>query len=171
MKLDLGCGANKIAPDFMGVDQLPAPGVDIIWDLEQFPYPFEDNSVDEIYCSEYIEHASDLIMFMEELYRIMKPNTTGIITGPYWSHVNTWRDPTHKRGMADWTLYFFNKEWRENNGKDCYKINANFDVGYTVTFDPVFLSKFEDKTIEEKNFAIMHYNNVISGIIYAIRKL
>jgi len=38
MKLDIGCGWSKRA-GFVGMDKRNLPGVDIIHDLEIFPYP------------------------------------------------------------------------------------------------------------------------------------
>ena len=169
-KLDLACGENKCSPDFIGVDQKAGNGVDIIWDLNKYPYPFEDNSVDEIYCSEFIEHVENLVAFMDELYRIMKPGAGGLITAPYWSHINTWRDPTHRRGIADKTLFFFDKSWRDSNGKTCYDINSDFSVSYQMVFDEGYLPEYEKLSTEEQIFAITHYVNVVSGIRFEITK-
>ncbi|MBP7119294.1 hypothetical protein KBA63_04375, partial [Candidatus Woesebacteria bacterium] len=52
-RLDIACGQNK-TPGFFGVDIAPGEGVDVVWDLEQFPWPFPDNSVDEAVCNHYI---------------------------------------------------------------------------------------------------------------------
>ena len=42
-KLDIGCGRGK--PDgYIGIDMLDFDGVDIVWNLENFPWPLEDNS-------------------------------------------------------------------------------------------------------------------------------
>jgi SAM-dependent methyltransferase len=95
LRLNLACGEDR-KPGFLGVDQIQSEGVDIVWDLNKYPLPFDDNSVDEIICNHFIEHADDLVKFMEELYRIMKPGSSGIITAPYWSHVNAWIRPTRE---------------------------------------------------------------------------
>ena len=60
-------------------------GVDIIHDLEKIPYPFKDGCFDEIYCSHILEHLSDLVAIMEELYRISKNKTKIKILVPYFS--------------------------------------------------------------------------------------
>ncbi len=54
VRLDLGGGQNP-APGFDCVD-LNAPNPKHRVDLWRFPWPFEDNSVDEIHCSHLIEH-------------------------------------------------------------------------------------------------------------------
>lgn len=56
IKIDLACGDNKRGQDWIGVDIVNIPSVDIVYDLSVYPWPFEDNSVDEINCSHYIEH-------------------------------------------------------------------------------------------------------------------
>ena len=41
IRLDIGCGANK-APGFVGMDMRALPGVDIVHDVEQYPWPLPD---------------------------------------------------------------------------------------------------------------------------------
>ena len=53
--LDLGCGKNKV-PNSIGLDHVQLPGVDIEHDLLNFPYPFEDESINKIYLRHVIEH-------------------------------------------------------------------------------------------------------------------
>jgi len=55
IKLNLACGDKK-KEGFIGIDITETDSTDIIHDLNVYPWPFEDNSVDEIYCSHYIEH-------------------------------------------------------------------------------------------------------------------
>lgn len=51
IKLDIGCGTNK-KDSFLGVDILELPGVDIVHDLNSFPYPFSNNEIDEIWINQ-----------------------------------------------------------------------------------------------------------------------
>lgn len=169
MKLDIACGANK-APGFWGIDQTSYPGVDMVWNLDEFPWPFDDNSVDEIRCEHFIEHCADLVRFMEELWRIMRPGAIGRLVAPWWNSINTWRDPTHRRGIADQTLNFFDAQWRAKNGKQCYKINADFEVGYQIEIDPGFKPVWDKLSPEDQRFALNHYVNVGYNIHFEIKK-
>ena len=46
-KLNLGSGDKKI-DGFLNVDKFDTFKPDIVHDLETFPYPFNDNEIDEI---------------------------------------------------------------------------------------------------------------------------
>lgn len=57
VKYDIGCGANKV-PGFIGVDARPVPGVDIVADLEKYPWPIESESASLVTCSHVLEHIN-----------------------------------------------------------------------------------------------------------------
>ena len=73
MKLNLGCG-NKIIDGYVNVDKYDTYNIDIKHDLEKFPYPFEDDTVEEIILSHVLEHIGQspdiFIKILKELYRI-----------------------------------------------------------------------------------------------------
>ena len=59
-KLDLGCGPHK-EDGYVGVDITQVgTKADIQHDLLQFPWPFEDSSVDELFSSHFFEHVPNL---------------------------------------------------------------------------------------------------------------
>lgn len=55
LKLDLACGDAK-REGFAGIDIAKTNSTDYVVDLQQFPWPIESESADEINCSHYIEH-------------------------------------------------------------------------------------------------------------------
>lgn len=57
---------------YVNLDRVDAPGVDVVHDLEVTPYPFQDDSIDEIYTSMVLEHVKNLSGAMDEIYRISK---------------------------------------------------------------------------------------------------
>jgi len=73
MKLNLG-SHNKRIKGYKNVDGLPLPNVDIIHDLTCYPYPFSDDSVDEILMTEVLEHISwrETINVLKECHGILK---------------------------------------------------------------------------------------------------
>jgi len=126
MNIDLACGNNKYK-GYRGVDITKKDTeADIIHDLTIYPWPFEDNSIDKIICSHYIEHEKDLIAFMNELYRVMKVGATAGITGPYYKSIRCWQDPTHVRAITENSMLYFNQKWLKENGLQHYPITANF---------------------------------------------
>ena len=54
MKLDVGCGTDK-KQGFTGLDISKLPGVDIVADIQK-SIPLKDNSVEEIYCVNVLQH-------------------------------------------------------------------------------------------------------------------
>lgn len=137
-KVDFGCGASK-KTGYIGVDILKLDGVDIVHNLTIFPYPFEDNSVDEIWLDNVLEHLPNPMKVVEELWRISKNNTKIIIAVPYFRGHYAFIDPTHVNFFGvNWFNYFdprhifqtkmqysharlnvdkfvFDREWVENN--------------------------------------------------------
>jgi tetratricopeptide (TPR) repeat protein len=163
LRLDIACGKNK-KPGFTGVDIWT--GADIVADLEIFPWPFDDDSVDEVFCSHYLEHTPDLISFANELYRIMKVGAKAEIICPYYSSIRAWQDPTHLRAISENTFLYFKKEWRVGNRLDHYPITADFDFECSYVLD----SEWQGKNEEELRFAIKHYINVVSDIRAVLMK-
>lgn len=166
IKLDLACGLQK-AEGYIGVDLLESSHADIILDLLKFPWPFEDNSVDDIFCAHFIEHipkslfVDDLLFkFFDECYRILKPGKFLKIVTPYYSSIRSIQDPTHHRSFGEASFCYFNKKWREENNLGHYPIKCNFSFTYGLDFHP----EYETRTDEHKIFAVLHYLNVVRDI-------
>ena len=96
--------------DYINLDSCEAVRPDVIWDLNRFPYPFEDNTFDEILAYSILEHLDDLVKVMEELHRIAKPRATLDVRVPYWDGYGFASDPTHKRMFTEHTFAFFTGE-------------------------------------------------------------
>ncbi len=107
MKLDIGCGTRK-KEGFKGVDILPLEGVDYVCDLEK-KLPFEDNSVEEIFCSHTLEHIHNFPELMAEFWRVCKPGAKVRILVPYFRSERAFRDPTHVRFFTYLTFNYFSR--------------------------------------------------------------
>jgi len=166
VNLDLACGQNK-RPGFRGVDIIPGPGVDFVWDLEKYPWqPFKDNSIEEIYCSHYVEHVSDLMKFMDEVWRICKNGARVIFISPYYTSIRAWQDPTHKHVISEATFLYFDKDWRRTNKLDHYPIKSHFRVEKTLF---LFNQPWDKKPEKARAFAKDHYLNVVSDMVIELR--
>ncbi len=122
LRLNLGCG-NQPKQGFRGVDLHAGEHVDVVHDLNQFPYPFEPDSVDEIWMFHVLEHLPDTCRVMEEIHRILRRGATADIFVPYYNSVGAYTDPTHVRFFTLQTLDYF-----EEGSKFSYYSTARFRI-------------------------------------------
>jgi len=104
--LDIGCGPAK-KTGYLGIDKLPLPGVDLIADMELGFTFLPDNSVDEIYTSNFIEHIDNLELFMKECHRVVKPGGEIRIYVPHFSNPWFFSAFTHRRFFGLYTFLYF----------------------------------------------------------------
>lgn len=107
-KLNLGCGKD-IKKGWINLDFVKQDGVDIVWDINKFPWPFKDNEIDLVFASHVLEHVDDLTKTMKEINRIGKKDARIIIRVPHFSCGVSYRDPTHKRLFSYFTFDYFEK--------------------------------------------------------------
>ncbi|MCK5282773.1 MAG: methyltransferase domain-containing protein [Nanoarchaeota archaeon] len=81
-KLNLGCG-TKTMDGFINLDKINAPGVNVTHDLDDFPYPFGDDSLDYIITEHVLEHIGKYHETIKELVRILKPRGILEVVVPY----------------------------------------------------------------------------------------
>lgn len=93
--LDVGCGDGSMLfrymktppPELYGVEGAP----DYVTAAEKLGYkisnfdlngrwPYPDNKFDVVFCTQVIEHVHNTRLFVEEMYRILKPGGTAIVT-------------------------------------------------------------------------------------------
>lgn len=71
--------------------------IDVVHDLNDLPWPWEDESFDQIGASSVFEHLTiDLVRCMDECWRILRPEGLLRVKLPYWQHDNAYADPTHR---------------------------------------------------------------------------
>ena len=125
-ELLIGCGnqrekmlslpGKEAFTDLTTLDIDPDAGADVVHDLNVTPYPFEDDSFDEIPACEVLEHLGsqgDWRAFFAqfyELWRILKPDGHLIATCPSVSSRWAWGDPGHTRTIQPETLTFLSQD-------------------------------------------------------------
>jgi hypothetical protein len=118
LKLNLGCGRN-LQEGFLNVDRFGEP--DLRLDLEHYPWPWEENSVSEIWAVHFLEHVGEtseaFFAFWKELYRVMHHGATISIVVPHPRCDDFIGDPTHVRIVTPQVLNLFdqdlNRQWIE----------------------------------------------------------
>lgn len=141
--LDIGCGGNK-QPNFVGMDKRKLKGVDIIHDLEKFPYPLPDECCLTIVGSHIYEHIKPWLSidFINELWRIMKPNGQLALSMPYGWSFGYIQDPTHCNPSNEATWQYFDpdyplyqiykpKPWKIAKGFPAWQANGNIEIVMT----------------------------------------
>ena len=63
------------------------PGVDMVHDLDVFPWPWEDGAIERIRAFDVFEHVWQPLPFMRECWRVLRPH--GILD----MHTVHWRQP------------------------------------------------------------------------------
>jgi len=185
VRLDLACGQRK-QPGYVGVDCVKMPGVDIVHDLNRYPWPFDNGSVDEIFISHYLEHVGDLVKFMNEIYRILKIGGKAKIIAPYYNSIRCWQDPTHTQAISENSFFYHFRDWRKVNGLDHYSIKTNFLINYEFGPNQDFMIQnkmaFEGKAVPNwpsvngqsvyfpLQWALKHLTNSVDDIIVNLEK-
>jgi len=94
--LNLGCG-NQILAWATNHDLMKRDGIDVVWDLNVLPWPWEDNSFDFVIARSVFEHLQhDLLTSMNEAWRILAPGGIIEVKLPYWNAEVSYNDPTHR---------------------------------------------------------------------------
>lgn len=131
-ELLIGCGnARKKHVTFDGIpkdwqklstlDIDPRAEADYQHDLNHLPYPFPDDSFNEIHAYEVLEHCGrqgDWQFFFDqfaEFWRILKPGGWFIASCPMWDSPWAWSDPGHVRIISRHSLAFLSQQEYANH--------------------------------------------------------
>lgn len=100
-------GHPSAVSSFINVDVVPAVAPDVLWNLNQFPYPLPRGHFTEIRAFDVIEHLDDIPKFMAEIHALLAPGGVVEITTPHFSCSNSYRDPTHRFHLSYFSLDYF----------------------------------------------------------------
>jgi hypothetical protein len=174
LRLNLGCGNNKIA-GFIGVDKYSACNPDQVVDLEQFPWPWADNSVQEIKLNHVLEHLGQItdvyLNIFKEMWRVCQHDAIIDIVVPHPRHNDFISDPTHVRAITPEGIRLFSQKFNrkciESHAADStlgLYLGIDFDLAQVEQYlaEPWHSDFINKKISGEKmdEIARMH-NNVI----------
>ena len=132
--LDLGCGRRHLkGENVTTIDRDRRCDPDSVWDLSEFPYPFEDNTFDFIHFSQVLEHLSDTVKVIGEILRIGKIGCHVFISVPHYSSSVAYRDPTHLKFFSVKSIDYFCSNYFHYEHNNCFEI-----VSSKVTFSKMW---------------------------------
>ena len=173
MKLNMGSGLNPL-PGYVNVDKGWLGTPDVKHDLEQFPWPWPNDSVDEVVFYHSLEHMGRdgevFIGIVKELYRVCRHGAVVFIAVPHPRHDNYFADVTHVRPVTPDVFLFFSKEqcraWREQGAANqllAEHHNVDFRVAQAdVTLDEPWASRFKagEMSVADVEQAVKQFCNV-----------
>lgn len=174
MKLDLGCGGRK-KDGFIGVDQYPMEGVDVVLNIGVDTWPWEDGTVEEIHASHFLEHLTALqrVHFMNEAFRVMKEGAKATIITPHWASNRAYGDFTHQwPPVAEMFYYYLKQEWRHTQAPHTDKkwnpagYSCNFDATWGYSFSPDLGARHSDHV----QFALQNYKEAAQDLYATLIK-
>ena len=151
-ELLIGCGQNKEKKiqlketnpewgDLTTLDSDAAHDPDVVHDLNVLPYPFEDNTFDEIHAYEVLEHCGrqgDWQFFFDqfaEFWRILKPGGHFFASCPAWDSPWAWGDPGHTRIITEGSIIFLDQtQYEAQDGKTPM---TDYRSHYSADFEPI----------------------------------
>lgn len=148
--LDLGCGGDKIK-NSIGIDKIKSDTVDVEHNLNNYPYPFDDNFFELVVCKHSISHIEDFEKTILEIFRILKPGGKLLIIAPHFSSDNTFTDFTIKHFLGYRSLdYFIN----DNNGLS-EKYSFYTSIKFSMLDKRIFMYKSIRNTLIDQIVSVL----------------
>ncbi len=97
----LGAGPRaRKGEGVVNVDIRPFSGIDVVHDLNERPWPFQDGEAYHVNATHILEHLERLPETMDEIWRILSPGGSLYIEVPVVTKENldlAFADPTHRQ--------------------------------------------------------------------------
>ena len=173
-KLNLGAG-NVIKEGYTNHDIVALEGIDCVHDLNEFPWPWEDNTVDVVLAFDVIEHLDDFMNVMNEIHRVLKKNGHCILQVPYWNSWGATADPTHKKTFNEFTFHFLDPNSKFNKERYYYssiKFTIEEEYFSFALLSPYLTLPFIGKRYTKLKFfkiILAIFANILNNIILDIK--
>jgi len=146
MKINIGSGGTRF-DGFVNCDCSNLFNPEYVFDMEKDTWPFEDNSVDEVYAHHVLEHLGEgYFHCLQELYRVCKADAIIDVKVPHYRNENQAHDPTHRRLITMRGLALFDQEYNLAGPSTSSKLGLQFGVNFKI------LSESSDLNQEHHQF-------------------
>ena len=173
MKLNLGSGIKKF-PEFINVDSDPGCNPDYVIRLGEDKFPFEDNTVDEVFAHHVFEHIGDgFFNFLKELYRVCEHEAIIDIHVPHPRHDFFLGDLTHVRPITIENMRPLSKSWCNTQSYItsswsglAHQLDVDFEIiTYEYLLDDTFKMVIQNiDSSEQVDWMARSMNNAITEI-------
>jgi hypothetical protein len=102
--LDVGCGFAK-HEGCLGVDLRKLKCVDVVADASSLP--FRNDCFDKIFLRHAVEHISDIVSFMSEIWRVSNNGAIVHVWTPHFTSFHSYTDPTHLHHLTIESFDYF----------------------------------------------------------------
>ncbi|MER5533595.1 glycosyltransferase [Streptomyces mirabilis] len=131
LALDLGA-ADRKPPGYVGVDQYPGKGVEIVATLPG-KLDLPDGSVGLIRAVDFLQYVPAKVPLLNELYRLLAPNGMLLTMTPSCDGHGVYEDPAHVAFYNEKSfLYYTDNQYRAS----VHEIEARFQKSRLVTYFP-----------------------------------
>jgi SAM-dependent methyltransferase len=96
VQIEIGCGPRPRFTEYTSIDMLEYPNVDIVGDALSVFSKIDDNKVDTIFASHFLEHIDDLDGFLKQVVRVCVDGAKVRFEVPHFSNAFFYSDVTHK---------------------------------------------------------------------------
>ncbi len=166
--LDLGSAVSpyqKWFPNRVSVDIDPKSGADIICDAHELPV--ESESFSMILCTEMLEHMYNPKKAVDEMYRVLKPGGTLLLTTRF---VYGLHDIPHD--YFRFTKYGLRELFKEFEIQAVYEETSNFETIAALLQRLVFQSRFKGGYILDKllKVIVLILAKILATLNFLIKK-
>jgi len=85
----LGCAASGVEIHPESADRAVARGIEVArLDLERDPFPWSDGAMDVVVCNQVFEHLKNVWLPMSEIFRVLRPGGTLLLSVPNLSSLH-----------------------------------------------------------------------------------
>jgi hypothetical protein len=182
LKFNMGCGHRKMA-GYVNVDAFAECEPDVVWNLDETPWPWADNCAEQVLFVHALEHmgatTAQFLGIMKELYRICAPDAEIVIIVPHPRHDDFLNDPTHVRPITITLLGLFdralNEQWRaQGDANSPLALYAGVDfvrTKYAHQLDEAYAGPFQRGEIAADQLVrfVAERNNVIKQTTVHLR--